>query len=411
MSRLLPEVLNRPWLNALAMFCALAIEPVVFGEEEKKTAPAAEKSAEPAPEKKPEAEFDPFQIPETKELSVLSEYITKAMRWSPPRNTVDPKNKESIKAYQAEVIKARKNLVFAVDLAMTLNPDELQQKQLLQTKWSTLRMMGMMGDESDKARFTSFNLTILESGKGPLYIEAKKLQLTENIRLAADGKMKRSVLSAAEDVEPLLSSEETVMDGMMILSSSTYYVTMKGHYGEAKLMYDLMEKYIGKIKDEKRQAQVTKSIEDGRKKLAMIGQTIEIKAKKLDGSEFDLTSLRGKVVLIDFWATWCGPCIAEHPNVEAAYEKYHSKGFEVVAYSIDEDQEKLQKFIDEHKTPWVSLFNHDEDTRGFKDPLAKEFHVTGIPATYLIDASGKLVHFNVRGERLGQLLEEMLGNK
>jgi thiol-disulfide isomerase/thioredoxin len=405
MSRLLPEVLNRPWLNALAMFCALAIEPVVFGEEEKPAAPAAEKSVEPA------AEFNPFQIPETKELSVLSEYITKLMRWSPPRNKVDPKDKESIKAYQAEVVKARKNLITAVDQALTLNPEEKQQTQLMQTKWTTLRMLGMMGDEASKAGFDAMNVEILKSGKGPLYAEAKKLQLAERIRAVADGNKKETLQTVMTEVEQLLSAEETVMDGMMIISGSTYYITIKGKYDDAKLMYDVMEKHVGKIKDEKRQVQISKSIADGRKKLAMIGQPIELKAKKLDGSEFDLTSLRGKVVLIDFWATWCGPCIAEHPNVEAAYEKYHGKGFEVVAYSIDEDQEKLQKFIDEHKTPWVSLFNHDEESRGFKDPLAKEFHVTGIPATYLIDASGKLVHFNVRGERLGQLLEEMLGNK
>ncbi len=88
--------LNGPWLNALAMFCALAIEPAVFGEEEKKAAPAAEKCAETEPEKKSATEFDPFQVPETKDLQEISNYITKLMRWSPPRNNLKTADKEAI---------------------------------------------------------------------------------------------------------------------------------------------------------------------------------------------------------------------------------------------------------------------------------------------------------------------------
>lgn len=139
----------------------------------------------------------------------------------------------------------------------------------------------------------------------------------------------------------------------------------------------------------------------------LVGKELEIDGLTVDGVPFDWKSYRGKVVLIDFWATWCGPCRAELPNVKDAYEKYHSKGFDVVGISLDNEKDDLQQFINEQQLPWVNLF--DDASKGWENPLAKKYNIRAIPATFLVGKDGKVVASNVRGPALAQALEQLLG--
>jgi thiol-disulfide isomerase/thioredoxin len=111
-------------------------------------------------------------------------------------------------------------------------------------------------------------------------------------------------------------------------------------------------------------------------------------------------------VLVDFWATWCGPCIAEIPNVLEQYEKYHDKGFEVVGVSLDQDREALEKFVAEQKIPWPILFEKPEG-EGWQHPLATFYGITGIPTVVLIGRDGKVITLDARGEKLGDRLDEL----
>jgi thiol-disulfide isomerase/thioredoxin len=105
--------------------------------------------------------------------------------------------------------------------------------------------------------------------------------------------------------------------------------------------------------------------------LELPGKPMEIKGALLDGSPFDQATFAGKVVLVDFWATWCGPCVAEIPNMLEQYEKYHDKGFEVVGISLDEDKAEVEKFVADNKIPWPILFAG----KGWQDPTA-QFRLT-----------------------------------
>ncbi|MDP6859908.1 MAG: redoxin domain-containing protein [Verrucomicrobiales bacterium] len=138
-----------------------------------------------------------------------------------------------------------------------------------------------------------------------------------------------------------------------------------------------------------------------------VGEVMELKFTSLAGKEIDLADMKGKVVLIDCWATWCGPCIAELPNVRKAYEDYHDKGFEIIGISLDKakDEAKLKSFVKDKNMPWPQAF----DGKGWDNVLAKQYGITSIPATFLVGKEGKIVSTNLRGPALSSAVKKELG--
>lgn len=134
---------------------------------------------------------------------------------------------------------------------------------------------------------------------------------------------------------------------------------------------------------------------------------MDLKFTAVDGREVDFAKLRGKVVLVDFWATWCGPCIAELPNIKKVYAEYHAKGFEIVGISLDreQDKQKLVDFCAKEQMPWPQHF----DGKYWKNEIAVSYGITGIPAMFLLDQSGRLVATDARGEKLEVEVKRLLG--
>jgi thiol-disulfide isomerase/thioredoxin len=124
----------------------------------------------------------------------------------------------------------------------------------------------------------------------------------------------------------------------------------------------------------------------------------------VDGKPLSVAALKGKVVLIDFWATWCGPCREELPNVLAAYKKYHAKGFDIIGVSLDQDRAKLTSFTESMGMKWPQFF----DGNGWSNQLAVKYGIESIPATFLLDGQGKIIGKNLRGEALDAALVKAL---
>ena len=133
-----------------------------------------------------------------------------------------------------------------------------------------------------------------------------------------------------------------------------------------------------------------------------VGETAPLfAATTIDKQELKLEDLRGKVVLLDFWATWCAPCIAEMPNVKRAYEEFgRDGGFAVVGISLDQDERTVKQFVEKRDIPWPQVVLGPSE----QNPVAKKYNVTAVPATFLIGRDGKVVAKDLTGRRLQRAL-------
>ncbi|HET7535549.1 MAG TPA: TlpA disulfide reductase family protein, partial [Candidatus Didemnitutus sp.] len=144
---------------------------------------------------------------------------------------------------------------------------------------------------------------------------------------------------------------------------------------------------------------------------------LELKFKAIDGRDVDLAQLRGKVVLVDFWATWCGPCVREIPNVVATYGKYHDKGFEIVGISFDQapdaakpakrqkTAEQVAAFTQAKNMPWPQYY----DGLYWNNAFGKQYGIRAIPAMFLVDQKGMIISTNARGKKLESEVKRLLG--
>jgi thiol-disulfide isomerase/thioredoxin len=140
----------------------------------------------------------------------------------------------------------------------------------------------------------------------------------------------------------------------------------------------------------------------------LVGKKFELEGITLAGGRINMSQYAGKVVLVDFWATWCGPCREEMPNVLANYQQYHDAGFEVIAVSVDEDLDELKKFVVQQSPPWAVVADHHPQNRV---SMAARYGVGGIPTFVLVDRDGTVAAVDCRGPRLGVELARLLGNK
>ncbi|MFN3918069.1 MAG: redoxin domain-containing protein [Flavobacteriales bacterium] len=167
------------------------------------------------------------------------------------------------------------------------------------------------------------------------------------------------------------------------------------------------ESMIQRVQMAEAQIAYKEAMEKKQNALAIGSEAPELNFPNPDGKKIALSSLRGKVVLIDFWAAWCRPCRAENPNVVRLYKKYNKKGFDVYSFSLDQQKEQWLAAIEMDGLIWK---NHVSDLAGWNTAAIPLYHFDGIPFTVLIDRDGKIIGKNLRGPELENKLKEIFGS-
>lgn len=177
----------------------------------------------------------------------------------------------------------------------------------------------------------------------------------------------------------------------------------------AKNLFEIAAEQLELTKSADLKKEMQASIDGFKAKSAAIGKPLALDSLvDTEGKPLDPAVYAGKVVLVDFWATWCGPCVAEIPNIEKVYQKKHDAGFEVIAVNLDDQRSDLDAFMAQRKTPWNVYVSAVPGKTGMETPLARSLIVNAIPFTMLIGRDGNVAAIHIRGAALEPKVEELL---
>lgn len=221
------------------------------------------------------------------------------------------------------------------------------------------------------------------------------------------GNIEESEKLQTEFMELREEKELALLDQIRNLGTSLASIQMLGSIDRDK-NYEFFKETVAMLSTEYPEEPNLKNMRAEVERLAVlaIGQPApEIELPNPDGQIVKLSSLKGKIVLLDFWAEWCKPCRAENPNIVKAYKKYNSSGFEVFGVSLDRTRDKWLKAINDDGLHWTQV----SDLKYWNSEAAKTYNVKAIPMSFLLDENGVIIAKNLRGPALDQKLQEIFG--
>jgi thiol-disulfide isomerase/thioredoxin len=349
----------------------------------------------PAPPVAPAA--DPFAVPKGTAEELLK-YVDELRRAQP--------TSESREVVMEFLHKRAVALLKAAESILAAGPNAEQLKAAVQYKIAALAMLDRLGEPGMGRRLEALPAALERAGLKELALAARCAALQSRLR-SVETMSPKDLGQLFDEVARCLKQSGSDPNVIQLAVSAAMSAESSNRPEMAIRAYTQFGTILAGGSDEKT-AGLGAAMQGAVRRLGLLGKTMPLEAATLDGKPFQWKAYRGKVVLIDFWATWCGPCREELANIEKNYKAYHDRGFEVVGISIDQDRQALEDFLEKNEHPWTVL--HDNvAANGTAKSMSTYYGILGVPAMILVGRDGKVVCLNARGPQLGKELEKLLG--
>jgi len=285
--------------------------------------------------------------------------------------------------------------------------DELQTTALL-AKFDALSQLTAQGNQPAAEKLAEMAADLRNDPRAKVAREARFHHLEARLEKAGDTPEEAQELLA--ELKAFFTLEPPGERHLRLSSGTVRLINRLKDDAAALAAYQEFGELFSKS-DSRKVARYGGEILESAKQIRVRLEPVEFEGTALDGSTFNINTYRGKLVLVNFWATRDRRSAEELPHLKAAYNKLHDRGFEIVGISLDTDRTALEEFIAKHEVPWINLFSEDSEAGGVKHPLAKQFKIQSLPATFLLGRDGKIVAKDIRGEALAAEIEKRLAAK
>ena len=244
-------------------------------------------------------------------------------------------------------------------------------------------------------------------------IHASRLKETNEVGslMQADSKEDQDPVRARVLVDALMAKIPSPWTAFFLVQIGIK-VEYDGRPMVAKEMIEVAQTQIENLKDPNAKEELERNCKQFLSRIAVLNKPLNLsELVDVAGKPINADRYKGKVVLVDFWATWCGPCLQEIPNIEDAFLAHNKRGFEVISVNLDEERPALDKFLSSKKLLWNTYVSSNPDAVGFDTPLAREIGISAIPFIAIIGKDGNVAGIHIRGRKIEDKIVELLAKE